>query len=184
MWSVRCGSFHPPLWIIGVTQSVEKKKSWELSCSPPPRPPPPTRPPLHKELIKMKGHHRHVHSTNLLRRYVPPHAKKSANSLAIHTKVMYMVHSGASLHTIGITFSESQRKEDHSTVKQKFWIFRPPMTLWSQAHKRRSTSRKLALFYGYMWWRMLRHCYRWEDYAIILVVLNRGRKGNSQIIKR
>ena len=76
----------------------------------------------------------------------------------------------------GIIFSESQRKEDHSTFKQQIWIFRSPMTLWSQTHTRRSTSMNLALLYGYMWWKILRQCYRWEDNAINLVVLIRGRQ--------
>ena len=75
----------------------------------------------------------------------------------------------------GIIFSESQRKEDYSTFKQQIWIFRSPMTLWSQTHTRRSTSMNLALLYGYMWWKILRQCYRWEDHAINLVIF-RGRQ--------
>ena len=50
------------------------------------------------------------------------------------------------------------------------------MALWSQTHKRRSTSRNLTLICGYIWWKILRQCCRWEDYAMNLVVLIRGRQ--------
>ena len=45
----------------------------------------------------------------------------------------------------------------------KFWIFRPPMALWSQTRKQRSTSRRLALIHLHIWWKMLRKCYCWES---------------------
>ena len=50
------------------------------------------------------------------------------------------------------------------------------MASWSQTHKRRSTSRRLALIYGYIWWKIHRQYYRWEDYAMNLVILVRGRE--------
>ena len=46
-----------------------------------------------------------------------------------------------------------------------FWILWPPMAPLSQTHKRRSTSRNLALVCGYIWWKILHQCHRWEDYA-------------------
>ena len=42
----------------------------------------------------------------------------------------------------------------------KIWIFRPPMALWSQARKQRSTSRSAALIYGYIWWKTHRQRHR------------------------
>ena len=57
-----------------------------------------------------------------------------------------------------------------------FRIFRLPMVLWSQTHERRSTSRNSALICGYIWWRILRQCHRWEDNAMRLTVVISDRQ--------
>ena len=55
----------------------------------------------------------------------------------------------------------------------KFWIFRSSTTLWSQTNTRRSISRNLTLIEGYIWKKILRQRYRWEDSVMNLIILIR-----------
>ena len=50
------------------------------------------------------------------------------------------------------------------------------MALWSQTRKQRSTSRSLALIYGYIWCKIHRQCHRREDFAVCLVIVIRGHQ--------
>ena len=59
---------------------------------------------LHRELFKLTGHYRDVHSTNSFRSYVPTKAQNTATGLAIHSKErMYIVDNGASLHMMRLS---------------------------------------------------------------------------------
>ena len=50
------------------------------------------------------------------------------------------------------------------------------MVSWSQTRNQKSTSRNVALIYGSIWWKIRSQCYRWEDCAMSLVILFRGRQ--------
>ena len=91
---------------------------------------------IHKELFKTTGHNKDVHNTNFFRRYVPTLARNTATDQVIDAKErMYIVDSGALNH------------REKKTIRQssQILIFRPPLALWSQIRKQRSTSRSLAL---------------------------------------
>ena len=71
---------------------------------------------LHKEFIKIKGHHGDVHKTKFFRRYVPTKAKFTATVLAIHSKErVYKVDCGASVHMMGVS---SPTHKEKKTIRQ------------------------------------------------------------------
>ena len=102
---------------------------------------------LHQGLFKTKG--TTAMSTKQTSSDVtsPTKVKNTGTGLAIHSKDMvYMVDSGASVHMIGFSSTESQREEDCLTLKQNSG-YSDHHFLWSQTRKQWSTSRSLALTY-------------------------------------
>ena len=98
---------------------------------------------------RYKGHYKDVHKTKSFRNHVFAQAKKPrlARQCRIFTRD-------------GMIFSQSSREQDYLDGQATFWIFRPPMALWSQTRRRRSTSINVALIYWYSWCKFLRQCYR------------------------
>ena len=129
----------------------------------------------HKELCKIKGHYSGVHTANFFRCYDPTKAKNTANGDTFQRKRVHIVDSGASLHMMGLSFLK-HRERRLINKQAKFWMFRPPMAWWCRPRKQRSTSRSLALVSGDIWWNFLRPCCHWEDNAMNLFNLTRGRQ--------
>ena len=84
------------------------------------------------------------------RSYVPTEVKNTTTGLVIHSKErVYMVDSGASLHMMGLSSLNTERRVQFDS-QAKIWI-RPPMALWSETRNHRSTARSLALINGSIW---------------------------------
>ena len=117
---------------------------------------------------------------NFFRCYVSTKAKFYATGLARYAKVsMYIVDSGASLHVMAPSSLNDNEKKTIRQSNNIFWVFRPPVAFWFQTRRSRSISWSLALICGYVWWKILRQCYCWEDHAMSLVFLCRGASGNT-----
>ena len=100
---------------------------------------------LSTELLKMKGPYTRAHKTDFCRRYVPTNA--TVKSMASQTEeTMYTVDRGASLHMIGFSSPTCSDRQE-------------------------STPRRLTLLCRYIWRRVLRLRYCWEDHAKSLVTL-------------
>ena len=87
----------------------------------------------------------------------------------------YIPKQGSTLSTLAICYVWFEKKTKLPFDSQATSnMFRPLLALWSQTHQQRFTSRSLALFFGYMRWKIHRQCHRCEDYAMILVTRTRG----------
>ena len=117
---------------------------------------------LHRELFKIQGHQSDVHKSNFFSCYVPTEVRNTATGLAIHTReTMHIFDSGATLHRMGL--ASLIWKEKHACFLVDNRMFRQPVALWSQTQAQVSTSQSWTLIRGYIWWKFLRQCSRWED---------------------
>ena len=106
----------------------------------------------HQELFKIKGHNGDAIQTSS--EVTSSHMHRIPRPAWSKAR-MYIVDSGASLHMKGLS---------------------SPMALCSQTRKHRCGSRSSALVSGYTWWKIDHPRDRWEDNAMSLVVLIRGRQ--------
>ena len=99
---------------------------------------------------------------------LPPRTKPVRRGCSVTLYVLLLLFSFHSLHHVShfhVALHSLNRLKDNQESRQRF-----------QTHKRRSTPRSLALISGYIWWRILFQCYRWEDHAMKLVALVDGRQ--------
>ena len=90
---------------------------------------------LHKELFNMKGQYSDVHRTNFSRSYVPSTAKKTRQAWR-YIRKKRCAKSTVALRYIWWDYLLCTKKRRILFDSQaKFWIFRPPMALWSQTRK-------------------------------------------------
>ena len=66
-------------------------------------------------------------------------------------------------HYIWWHYLRGKKNREKRQVRQSSKIVNvnTPNVLWSQTRKYKSTSWRLALFNGYIWWKIFRQCYRW-----------------------
>ena len=104
-----------------------------------------------KSSSRQKRHYSDVIRTEITshqRRRIPRPASRN-----IPMKGCTKVDNGSSLHMMGLSSLNKKQKLFDGQVN--FWMFRQPSgMLWSQTRKQRSTSRNLALTYGYICGRL------------------------------